>query len=115
MIGGMRTPPVEAHASVAAANRREKPVFCMAGIENAPVVSTLEITDPDMEPMKPEAKIATLAAPPRNLPTRLKARSLKKMPPPVFCKIAPNKINPITKAPNVRMGIPNELSDEIMW
>ncbi len=37
----------------------------IAGIETAPVVMTFEITEPDIEPMKPEAKIATLAAPPR--------------------------------------------------
>ena len=50
---------------MAAAVLAENPVFRMAGIETAPVVSTLEITLPDIEPMNPEAKIDTFAAPPR--------------------------------------------------
>ena len=65
MIGGISTPPVDAQASVAAAVRAEKPVRFIAGIETAPVVSTFEITLPDIEPMKPLAKIDTFAAPPR--------------------------------------------------
>ncbi len=65
MIGGIKTPPVEAQASVAAAVLAEKPVLRMAGIDTAPVVSTFEMTEPDIDPMKPLAKIDTLAAPPR--------------------------------------------------
>ena len=63
MIGGISTPPVEAQASVAAAVWGEKPVFFIVGIETAPVDSTFEITEPDIEPMRPEAKIATSSAP----------------------------------------------------
>ena len=65
MIGGINTPPVDAHASVAAAVLRLNPVFRIAGMDTAPVVSTLEITEPDMDPMNPDAKIDTFAAPPR--------------------------------------------------
>ena len=86
----------------------------IAGIETAPVVSTLEITLPDIEPMKPLAKIATLAGPPRRCPTRPSARLLKKTPPPVNCSAAPNRMKPITRLPNARIGMPKELSDEMM-
>ena len=86
----------------------------IAGIDTAPVVSTLEITEPDIEPMKPEAKIATLAAPPRNEPTSASARSLKNLPPPVCWSTAPNTMKPITRLPKAFIGIPNELSLEIM-
>ncbi len=112
MMGGMSTPPVEAQASVAAAVLAEKPVLRIAGMETAPVVSTLEITEPDIDPMKPEAKIETLAAPPRYPPTSPSARSLKNCPPPVRCSTAPKRMKPITTPPKAFIGMPKELSDE---
>ena len=65
MIGGINTPPVEAQASVAAAVLAENPVLRIAGIDTAPVVNTFEMTEPDIDPIKPLAKIETFAAPPR--------------------------------------------------
>ena len=65
MTGGARTAPVEAQASMAAATDGLKPVFFMAGIVMVPVVRTLEMTLPLIEPSRPDEKIATLAAPPR--------------------------------------------------
>ena len=44
---------------------RPKPTRFMAGMVMTPVVRTLVITLPDMEPMRPDEKIATLAGPPR--------------------------------------------------
>ena len=72
------------------------------------------MTEPDIEPMKPEAKIATLAAPPRYWPTSASARSLKNRPPPVNCRIAPNRMKPITSVPKAFIGMPKDASDEIM-
>ena len=78
---------------------RANPTRFIAGMVITPVVSTLEITEPDIEPMNPEAKMATLAAPPRNPPTRPSARSLKNAPPPVRCSTAPNRMKPMTRLP----------------
>jgi hypothetical protein len=87
----------------------------IAGIETTPVVITLDTTLPLMELMKPDAMIATLAAPPRNVPTSPSARSLKKEPAPVCCSAAPKMMKPMTSWPNARIGIPNELSSDTMW
>ncbi len=67
-----------------------------------------------MEPMKPEAKIATLAAPPRKSPPKASARSLKKAAPPVRCSTAPKRTKPITRLPKAFMGVPKEASKESM-
>ena len=65
ITGGASTAPVEAQASIAAAVVGRKPVRFIAGMVIAPVVRTLEITLPLIEPSNPDEKIATLAAPPR--------------------------------------------------
>ena len=112
MIGGINTPPVEAHASTPPATWGAKPIRFIAGIDIAPVVSTLVITLPLIEPIRPEAKIATLAGPPRTWPSRAKARFKKNWPPPVYCKATPNSRKPITKPAKARVGMPIKASVE---
>ena len=64
IIGGNRTPPVEAQDSTPAAYSFSIPFFCIAGIVIWPVVRTLVITLPLIEPIRPLDTIATLAEPP---------------------------------------------------
>ena len=80
-----------------------------------PVVSTLVITEPLIDPIKPEEKIATLAGPPRTLPSRAKARLRKNWPPPVYCSATPKIKNPITRLPKARIGMPSRLSSLMVW
>ena len=65
ITGGASTAPVEAQASTAPAVAGFMPVRFIAGMVIVPVVSTLEMTLPLIEPSSPDEKIATLAAPPR--------------------------------------------------
>ena len=82
----------------------------IAGIVTTPVVSTLETTLPETEPIRPLAKIDTLAGPPRTEPNSAKARLLKKCAAPVYCSTAPNITKPITSSPKARIGMPSTLS-----
>ena len=83
MIGGIIVPPVEAQASMAPAVLARTPMRFIAGIVKAPVVRTLVIGPPLMEPNRPDEKIATLAGPPRTWPNSANARLMKNWPPPV--------------------------------
>ena len=65
IIGGKRTPPVDAQDSTPAAYSFSMPLFCMAGIVICPVVKTFVITLPLIDPINPLDTIATLAEPPR--------------------------------------------------
>ncbi len=87
----------------------------MAGIVSTPVVSTLVITLPLMEPIRPLEKIDTLAGPPRTWPSNANARLIKNFPPPVFCKATPNSRKPITRLANACNGMPNTLSRLMAW
>ena len=55
----------------------ENPVRFIVGIVNVAVVTTLAIDDPEIIPVSPEANIAALAGPPRNLPTNATAKLRK--------------------------------------
>ena len=83
MIGGIITPPVEAQASIAPAVFDRIPMRFIAGMVSDPVVRTLVTGPPDMEPKRPEEKIATFAGPPRTWPSRAKAKLMKNCPAPV--------------------------------
>ena len=87
----------------------------IAGMVTTPVVSTLETTLPLTEPIRPLAKIATLAGPPRTAPNRASARLLKNCAAPVNCSAAPNITKPITSSPKARVGIPITLSLLVKW
>jgi len=82
MIGGIKTPPVEAHASMPAAYSLENPVLRMAGMVITPVVTTLDTALPEMEPNSAEPTTAIFALPPRDRPVAANAKSVKKAPPP---------------------------------
>src|SRR3990167_8379532 len=115
ITGGASTAPVEAQASMAPAMAGLKPVFFMAGIVLVPVVSTLEITLPLMEPSNPEEKMATFAAPPRYVPHSAKARLMKNAPAPLYWSAVPKTRKPITSSAKARIGMPSTLSREKMW
>ncbi len=78
----------------------------MAGIDSTPVVSTLVMTLPLIEPIRPLAKIDTLAGPPRTCPSRAKARLMKKAPPPDFCSTTPKIRKPMTRPAKACSGTP---------
>ena len=65
IIGGIKTPPVDAQASTPDAYSLLNPIRRMAGIESGPVVRTLLIGPPLIEPINPLEKIETFAGPPR--------------------------------------------------
>ncbi len=71
-----------------------------------PVVMTLVITLPLIEPINPLENTATLAGPPRTWPSRENARLMKNLPPPVCCRATPNSRKPITRLANACSGIP---------
>ena len=74
------------------------------------MVSTFDTTLPETEPIRPLAKIDTLAGPPRTRPNIANAMLLKKFAAPVYCSTAPNITKPITRSPNARVGMPSTLS-----
>src|SRR5699024_3853116 len=80
MIGGMICPPVEADASVPAANSGLKPAFFIIGIVNDPEATVLPTELPDTIPCSALAATAAFAVPPVNLPVKANARSLKNWP-----------------------------------
>jgi hypothetical protein len=83
MIGGISWPPVDAIASVAAARSGAMPARRIRGMVNTPVAVTLATALPETVPIRLEPTIATLAPPPREVPTRRKARSMNSWPPPI--------------------------------
>ena len=83
----------------------------IAGMVTTPELMTLEITLPLIEPCSALEMIPTCAAPPRIRPTSAKARSLKKLPPPVWLSASPNTMKPITISPKARMGMPKADSE----
>ena len=70
MIGGMIWPPVEATASTAPAKRAGYPVDFISGMVMEPVATTLATALPETVPISALATTATLAGPPRNLPSK---------------------------------------------
>ena len=93
MIGGMICPPVEAAASIAPDVFLSYPTLCISGIVRLPVATTLPADVPLIIPISPEAKIATLAGPPRCRPVRAKAKLMKYSPTLDACKNAAKMMN----------------------
>ena len=77
-----------------------------------PAVSTLEMIEPDIMPSRPEAKMQTLAAPPRKVPHSAKARLMKNFPAPVIISAVPNTRKPITVSAKAWIGMPSRLSPD---
>ena len=93
MMGGITWPFVEAATSIAPALTAGMPILRMTGMVNVPVVTTFAIDEPEIMPVMPEARIAALAGPPLNLPTRAKERARKYCPAPALSRRAPNSTN----------------------
>ncbi len=111
MTGGISVPPVEAQVSTPAAKVPRMPIRFMAGMVIEPVVSTLVMTLPLIDPMSPLEKIETLAGPPLTLPRSANERSIKNAPAPVCCRAAPKIRKPMIRPAKVRMGMPRMLSE----
>ena len=77
-----------------------------------PAVSTLEMIEPDIMPRRPEAKMQTLAAPPRKVPHIAKAMLMKNLPAPVIISAVPNTRKPITVSAKAWIGMPSRLSPD---
>ena len=79
-----------------------------------PAVSTLETMLPPTVPSRPEAKMQTLAAPPRNVPHIANAMLMKNFPAPVIISAVPNTRKPITVSAKAWIGMPSRLSPDSM-
>src|SRR5699024_528537 len=95
ITGGRTWPPVEAVDSTAPAKVRLYPSFFIIGMVNTPVETTLATADPLIEPINPEARVATFAGPPRVWPAMARATSLKSGLLPHSANIAPKRMNKI--------------------
>ena len=78
----------------------------MIGIVKVPVVTVFATEDPEINPVKPEAKIAAFAGPPLIFPTSAKAKLRKYLPPPAASSVAPNKTKRKIKLTETLIGIP---------
>jgi hypothetical protein len=87
----------------------------IVGIVMVPAVSTLLTMLPDIMPSRPEAKMPTLAAPPRKVPQSAKARLMKNLPAPVIISAVPNTRKPMTTSAKAWIGMPSRLSVESTW
>ena len=87
----------------------------ITGMVIAPVVSTLEITEPESEPISADDTTATFAGPPRERPIRAVASFMKNSPPPVMVRAEPKTTKPITRLATTCMGMPMMLSTPMAW
>ena len=110
MIGGMSCPPVEAAASTPAANLGSNPAFFMSGMVITPVEAVLATAEPEIVPVRPEAKTATSPGPPTVFPATALARLMTNSPAPERSRKAPNKINMKTKEEDIRAILPKRPS-----
>ena len=115
MMGGITWPFVEAATSIAPALTAGMPIRRMTGMVNVPVVTTFAIDEPEIMPVMPEARIAALAGPPLNLPTRAKERARKYCPAPALSRRAPNSTNRNTKLTETLIGMPKTASPVSHW
>ena len=79
-----------------------------------PVVITLVITLPLMEPTMALLITDTFAVPPRTIPMRESARLRKNFAAPVAVRATPKNIKPIKRFPRTRVGSPMTPSGPMM-
>ncbi|MNT60440.1 hypothetical protein D3C72_1980200 [compost metagenome] len=79
MIGGMICPPMDEVASTPPAKAARKPNRFISGMVNWPLATTLATPDPEMVPISAEDSVQTCAGPPRQPPTRPRAKSLNSL------------------------------------
>ena len=75
-----------------------------------PVPTVLATALPEMEPIKPLAKIEILAGPPFRLPSRAMESCIKNSPAPELSKNAANNMNKNTKVDEIVVMLPNNPS-----
>ena len=105
-MGGIICPLTDAATSIAPALTAGKPVFFIIGIVNVPVVTVLATEEPEINPVKPDARIAAFAGHPLIFPTKANAKFKKYFPPYAESKIEPNKTNKKIKLTETLIGIP---------
>ena len=110
MIGGINWPPVDAAASTPAANLGLNPARFIRGIVMTPVDAVLATAEPEIVPVRPEAKTATRPGPPTKRPATDRARLITKSPAPDFSKKAPKRINIKTKVDDILAILPKSPS-----
>ena len=106
MIGGAICPPFEATASMAPASCGRKPLRFISGIVTTPVERMLPTVVPLIEPKAAEARIATLAGPPRLWPSSDMARSVRKPLAPVTSSSLPKMTKTRTIVQTMRSTAP---------
>ena len=107
ITGGINWPPVDAAASMPAANRAGKPALRIKGIVMTPVETVLATEEPETEPIKPDPNTATKPGPPIILLARERDKSMMKSPAPDFTRNAPKRMNMKTKLHEIREIEPN--------
>ena len=115
IIGGIICPLTEAATSTAPALTAESPVLFIIGIVKVPVVTVLATEDPEINPVRPDARMAAFAGPPLILPTKANAKLKKYFPPPAVSRIAPNNTNKKIKLTETLIGIPKIASPVNQW
>src|SRR5690606_11956120 len=106
MTGGISCPPVDATASIAAAECGLYPALRMRGMVITPVDRTLETALPEIVPKRLEAMIEIFAEPPRDWPMAAEDNSVKNVEPPERNSSAPNKRNAMTIVVTTLSGAP---------
>src|SRR5690606_12586279 len=106
MTGGISCPPVDAVASVAAANDGRNPARFIIGMVNDPDATVLATELPETIPCIPLAAMAALAGPPANLPVARNARSLKNAPMLVLINKTPKSRNKKMNVDDTWIGVP---------
>jgi hypothetical protein len=77
------------------------------GIVKDPEATTFATEDPEIDPNRAELNTAIFAGPPLHFPVKEVARSIKKLPAPLFSRKAPKIINGKTKVAKVEVITPN--------
>src|SRR5690625_2330326 len=107
ITGGMICPPVDADASVPAANSGVNPDFFIIGMVNEPEATVFPTELPEIDHLKAHATTAALAVPPVNKTVKANAKSFKNYPMPVCIKITPKNKNRKMNFEEICIGVPN--------
>src|SRR5690625_4895936 len=105
--GGIICPPVDAEASVAAANSGLNPAFFIIGIVKDPEATVFPTELPETIPCKALAATAAFAVPPVYFPVTANAKSLKKLPILVWMSMTPKNKNRKMNLEEIWIGVPN--------
>jgi hypothetical protein len=116
ITGGMSCPPVEATASIAAAECGLYPALRMSGMVITPVDRTFDTALPEIVPKRLDAMIDIFAEPPRERPMAAEDSSVKNVDPPERNSSAPNKRKAMTIVVTTFSGAPiRELVSKVRY